>query len=150
MDLNKAVTETCARYKDKADTKNILMKKDIPEPFMIFSDNEMFTTILDNLISNAVEYSRHNSSVGISVANEGLDFTLSILNSAENLTNDDLPMIFDRFWRKDKVRTPDTSHCDLGLSIVKSLFEFLSLKIETKLIDGDKLVMIISGHLKAE
>jgi signal transduction histidine kinase len=148
MDLNKSITTVWDRYKDKAALKNISLKKNIDDQLKVFTDHEMFLKIVENLVANAIEYSSNGSVVEITAESDLDYFNLSVTNSVMNLTNEDIPMIFDRFWRKDKVRTPDGGHCGLGLSIVKSLVEFLGLNIHARLNNENRLIMIISGLQK--
>jgi signal transduction histidine kinase len=150
LDLNTLITGTWGRYEDKTGLKNISLIKNIPDPFIIYSDPEMFRRIADNLISNSVEYSPHDSSVEIRAIYDLDHFHLSFSNCVTNLTSSDVPMIFDRFWRKDEARTPDCNHCGLGLSIVKSLVEFLGFEIETDLNDMNQFRIIISGSQNSE
>jgi len=53
-------------------------------------------------------------------------------------------MMFERFWRKDQVRTTE-SHAGLGLSLVKALAELLNLKIKPTMDDGSHFALFLSG-----
>jgi len=70
--------------------------------------------MLQNLISNAVAYAPPNDEILITLASSHF----GISNAAPELTEEDLPKLFQRFWRKDKSRT-SSQHAGLGLRLVK-------------------------------
>ena len=65
----------------------------------------------------------------------GCEFALHVSNSTDALSQDDLPRIFDRFWRKDPARSGG-QHTGLGLALVAALCELLELTREARMRDG--------------
>lgn len=132
------------KYKPMADQKEITIINNIESAMLINYDKEMINTIIENLISNAIEYSPNNSTIEIDSPSNSSIF---ITNEVKNLSQEDLPLMFERFWRKDESRSSNTNHCGLGLSLVKSLVELLNLEIKAELV-GSKLIRItISGFI---
>ena len=129
-----------------ANERGIAINNSISSNFFIFTDINIFQLIMENLLSNAVEYSCPDSVIDLSAGLEGEYFLLSISNPAEDLFPEDLPHIFERFWRKDKSRTSDSAHSGLGLSLVQSLAELLKFKIETSLSKAGLFTISISGN----
>ncbi len=70
------------------------------------------------------------------------------MNQILDLSEGDLPFLFERFWRKDKTRTSGSEHNGLGLALVRSLVEFLNFKIKTEFLNNKYLKITISGLIK--
>jgi len=77
--------------------------------------------ILFNLIDNAVKYSDASSQVHVNVALQGKGIEIQVKDQGRGIPAEDLPYVFDRFYRVDKSRTRRGGGSGLGLSIVKEL-----------------------------
>ncbi len=105
----------------------------IPAGITVRSDEAKLDMVLDNLLRNALAYSRPETEVVIEGGAEpDAGFGLSIINSTDDLAAEDLECMFDRFWRKDQARTDGRSF-GLGLSIVKALTEMLDIRLQVRL-----------------
>jgi signal transduction histidine kinase len=144
--LNKIVTALYKRYSSHAKNLSLLIKNNIDENIEIITDNEMMRTVIENLLSNAVEYSAPNSTIEIDCIIEENIFKFIISNKTSDLVSQDLNFMFDRFWRKDKSRTSDAQHSGLGLSIVASLIDFLGYEIKSEL-HNNTLKIAIQGRI---
>jgi two-component system sensor histidine kinase BaeS len=79
--------------------------------------------ILDNLVANALRYVPAGGSVTVeAVAEEGA-VVFTVTDTGSGISPDDLPHVFDRFWRADKSRSRTTGGSGLGLAIVRKLVE---------------------------
>ena len=108
----------------EAEAKGIPLTLEIPADLTLVTDREKLGLILSNLFSNAVAHGTPGRPVTCSAAVTGGVFTLRAANSTSELTEADLPRIFDRFWRKDAARS-EGRHAGLGLSLVSALCELL-------------------------
>ena len=145
FELRPLAESACKHYQDMAGAKEIILNNSIPAHCPLFTDKHMFILIMDNLLSNAVEYSRSSSTVDLSARKDHDFFLFSVSNPTDDLSPNDLPLIFERFWRKDTARTRERSHSGLGLSLVKSLADFLGFSVEAKLSLNHCLNISISG-----
>jgi two-component system sensor histidine kinase QseC len=116
----------------EAGEKGMTLDLDIPAGMTVRTDREKLSLILANLFANAVAHGSPGKPVACA-ANGA--FTLRIGNFTERLTADDLPRIFDRFWRKDPARTGGR-HIGLGLALVAALCDLLAIEKEARLRDG--------------
>jgi two-component system OmpR family sensor kinase/two-component system sensor histidine kinase BaeS len=86
-------------------------------------DPQRFEQVLSNLIGNSLRYVPEGSRVWVA-ANETTDgVQITVNDNGAGIPNEDLPFIFDRFWRKEKSRSRNSGGTGLGLAIAKQLIE---------------------------
>ncbi len=110
----------------------------------ITTDPVLFESIIANLLENAVTYGEPGTEVRVSWVWQEKRFQLRVVNSAPELTAEDLTRLFDRFWRKDRART-DGNHAGLGLALSRSFAETLGLDLKATLGNDGVLEMTLSG-----
>jgi len=89
----------------------------------VHADRVRLSTAISNLIDNAILYNKAGGEVRIIGARENGTFRLDITDTGEGIAAEELPRIFERFYRVDKARTRVTGGTGLGLSIVKHAIE---------------------------
>jgi two-component system sensor histidine kinase QseC len=115
----------------------------IPPTCCVISDQDMLRTMLSNLLSNAVTYSPPQRMIHCVATPDGEMVRLTIRNPTEDLTPDDVPHVFERFWRKDPARTTG-DHSGLGLAIVQALAALLHIGVEAALDAERNFVITLS------
>jgi len=141
--------ETCwQRFSELADKKEIRLNCSIDHRLLIKTGVIEFEKIINNLISNAISYGEFSSELLIQAESQGEIVVLQIQNMTDQLEDEDLKVMFDRFWRKNKVRS-SSDHSGLGLSIVKAYSEVLNLKIATELSAGKIFTVSVAGIRRA-
>lgn len=115
------------------------------EEMIIFADEESLTTILDNLMNNAINYNRTGGRVDISWWQENEVFALSVEDSGVGIAPQDQERVFERFYRVDKARSRTLGSTGLGLAIVKHLVQSLdgSVELTSRLGEGTRIVVRI-------
>lgn len=100
-------------------------------------DETLFIRLLVNLISNAVSYSRPNGRVTVSLSCADGELTGTVCDNGIGISEEDLPHIWERFYRADASRQPG-GHSGLGLSMVKWIAEAHggSVEAESRLGEG--------------
>jgi signal transduction histidine kinase len=90
----------------------------------IFVDTDRITQVLNNLVSNALRHTRQGEIV-LSARADDSYVSLSIRDSGSGIATEDLPFVFDRFYRGDKSRqrSDDGNSSGLGLAIAKAIVE---------------------------
>jgi signal transduction histidine kinase len=104
------------------------------------TDPTLLRMIVGNLIANAVEYAPDRGQIRVA----GNESQLDISNTTNQLTREDLPHLFDRFWRKDAARTHD-GHSGLGLTLARSATTALGLELSAEMPDAATLRMSLRG-----
>ena len=107
-------------------------------------DPQRFEQVLSNLIGNALRYVPDGGRVWVTAneATEGLHVTVN--DNGSGIPEEDLPFIFDRFWRKEKSRSRASGGTGLGLAISKQLIEAQGGRIEARNLPEGGLQILIS------
>lgn len=91
----------------------------------VTADYDRLNQVLSNLISNALRHTPSGGTVSIETesieGNANHQVRITITDTGSGISPEDLPFIFDRFWRGDRSRRERASHSGLGLAIVKQL-----------------------------
>ena len=93
----------------------------------------LFERILDNLLGNAVFYADQGGVITIHGEAAPPEVRFTVSNPAAGLDAGDMPLLFNRFWRKDEARSNVGEHCGLGLSVVKRAVALMGGHIDAAL-----------------
>ena len=122
IDLTELVRVLFDYFEALAEDRNItLCAKAAAEP--VQADREMLLRALNNLLSNAIRHAHHGSRITVILAQDDKWTTIRVENLGERILENDLPKLFDRFFRVDPARQRNASGAGLGLAIVKSIAE---------------------------
>jgi two-component system phosphate regulon sensor histidine kinase PhoR len=97
---------------------------EIPPTLLVYGDRQYLEQVLINILDNAIKYGRDRGNIKISV-NENPDgeIQVSVEDDGTGIPKEDLPRIFERFYRVDKGRSKELGGTGLGLSIVKHIVQ---------------------------
>ncbi|MEM6686766.1 MAG: ATP-binding protein [Bacteroidota bacterium] len=110
----------------KAAKKHISLSFDMnyTKPIIVAADKERIQQVLTNLIVNSIKYGREKGTTEISVENLIRNKVIvRVTDNGEGIEKDNIPRLFERFYRVDKSRTRKEGGSGLGLSIVKHIIE---------------------------
>ena len=128
VSLESLVDELWRPLADQARAKKLSVTFAVPRDASWHTDPVAIRVIVGNLLANAVEYTPTAGMVHLGVAENSGSRQLSISNTTDHVRTEDLPHLFDRFWRKDVSRTSST-HCGLGLALAKAYADALGLSL---------------------
>jgi len=111
------------------------------------TDKNLLIELVRILINNALKYSPVESTVQVKSVLQDETFTISVTDNGAGISEADIPHIFDRFYRCDKVRGRESGGTGLGLTIAKSIVETLGGKIEVNSVLGEGSVFTVQLHL---
>ena len=89
----------------------------------IYADPDKLSRVFNNLIKNAINYSKENTDIDINVRKEEKKIEVEIINQGKMIPKDKLDKIFENFYRLDTSRTSKTGGSGLGLAISKQIVE---------------------------
>jgi len=118
----------------------IKIESKVSDKTRAFGDEERIKQVIVNLIDNAIKYTSDNGEIIIGITKTEKDVTISVSDNGVGIPKDDLPRIFERFYRVDKNRSRDMGGSGLGLSIVKHILElhYSIIKVESEEGKGTK------------
>lgn len=120
FDLSKLISSILLNYDGELYHKNIDVSYKENSVF-VYGDKDKITQVLNNLLSNAIAYSKDTSSIHISIEEEVDKIVIRMKDNGVGISNEDLPHIFERFYRVDKSRSRNTGGLGIGLSITKGI-----------------------------
>ena len=123
VDLGALASSTLASFRGAA--SEVQLTLDAPSnPVTVSGDPVRLRQVLGNLLANAIRHTPSGGRVNIHVAQTpGEGVTLSVHNEGEGIPEEDLPYLFERFYRVDAARARDEGGSGVGLAIVKALAE---------------------------
>lgn len=110
-------------------------------PVTLDVDARRLRQVLDNLVSNAIRHTPAGGRVAVGVA----PTRIWVADTGEGITADDLPRVFDRFWRADRSRARSTGGSGLGLAIAASLVAAHGASLEVESEPGEGSLFSVHG-----
>lgn len=101
--------------------KGIRVSVDAHGPAAVAGDADLLAQALGNLLDNALTYTPPGGRVAVRIDRAGGGLRLAVTNSGEGIAPDDLPFIFERFYRAEKSRARNLGGAGIGLAIVKEV-----------------------------
>lgn len=89
----------------------------------IYADPDKLSRVFNNLIKNAINYSKENTDIDINVKKKDKEIKVEIINQGKMIPKDKLDKIFENFYRLDTSRNSKTGGSGLGLAISKQIVE---------------------------
>ncbi len=105
------------------DARGLRLERRWTEPLPATADSDQFAQVLVNLLQNAARYASPGGTVVLAAEQRGDTVLVSITNSGESIPAEDLPRLFERFYRVEKSRDRARGGVGIGLAIVKQLVE---------------------------
>lgn len=119
--LSPLVDEVWSSMSRKAEKKNITFSNEVARDVTIFADSRRVEQILTNLFSNAVKFTRDGGRIAVAYDKSNSFHRICVIDNGEGIAAEQLPRIFERFYRTDTARSRELGGTGLGLAIVKHL-----------------------------
>ncbi len=119
------VKEVMELLEDKAHERGIqlVFKKEYDKPIKVHADRAKIEQVLINLMANAIKYGKEKGKVEVRFYDMHNQVLTEIADDGVGIPQEDIPRVFERFYRVDKSRSRDAGGTGLGLSIVKHIME---------------------------
>jgi len=120
IDLVQLVGDACALFEMAAEDKGLTMRCSLPDKSQVIGDIRGIQRMVANLLDNAINYTDAGGEVGVSVQNDPENYvTISVSDTGIGISDQDIPHIFERFYRCDQSRSETGT--GLGLSLAKAI-----------------------------
>jgi signal transduction histidine kinase len=126
-------------FEKKIEDKQLNVRFDCDSDSMFaYSDSDAIHQVLYNLLDNALKFASEGALLHIRIFRKENDkIHVSIYNEGVGIPAEDLPFVFDRFYKSDKSRGLDKTGTGLGLYIVKTILEALHEQISVESVEGE-------------
>ncbi|MEI8289675.1 MAG: ATP-binding protein [Verrucomicrobiota bacterium] len=121
FDFSRSISGCADLVRPLAEARGVRIFSEL-SPVAIIGDPERLEQVVTNLLTNAIQYNQPAGEARVKLAAEGGLAVLTIADTGQGIAPDDLPRVFERFYRGDKSRTGG-GNAGLGLSICKSIIE---------------------------
>jgi signal transduction histidine kinase len=128
VDLKQVTEQVISALKIQSDNKNINIVADLDDRTAAM-DHSLLVQVLDNLVSNAIKFSNHNSKISVSLKDENQKFRFEIEDEGPGIMEEDKPRLFKKFQKLRAKPTGGENSTGLGLSIVKKYVEAMKGKV---------------------
>ncbi|TQR21077.1 ATP-binding protein [Psychrobacillus vulpis] len=133
------------KFDQIAKEKNIRLYFDqkLNQPLLLQIDEDRMEQVLTNLIDNALRHTEENGSVIVRLSQVNKQLTIEVEDTGYGIPKEDLPYVFERFYKADKARTRGKSGTGLGLAIAKNIVERHegNLSVESEQGTGTKFII---------
>jgi heavy metal sensor kinase len=144
--LDELLTDLIAQTEKFASTRSVTIKAIHMIPATICASETLLKIAFNNLLRNAVIYSKDGGEIRISLDEEEHTYLLTIEDDGYGIPAQDLPFVFERFYRADKARSRKEGGTGLGLAIVKMILDIhhYDINIQSKVDHGTTVSIKIS------
>jgi len=129
FDIGAEIEKAAQKFDMLIHEKSVALICSIEPNVVINSDKALAIQAFEILFDNAVKYVNDGGTIDVSLKSDKRGIICTVGNSGAGIEKDDLPKIFDRFYRSDRSRSSETGGYGLGLSIAKTIIDTLGGKI---------------------
>ncbi len=121
FDFARTIADSAELVQPLADERGVKIISDVPSQ-AVAGDPERLAQVVTNLLTNAIQYNRNGGEVRVKLESQDGLAVLTISDTGQGIGPENLPRIFERFYRADQSRT-GSGNSGLGLSICKAIVE---------------------------
>ena len=123
--INELISENVRQNKIHADNKNqkLIMELWPDNDTYVVADRDRANQVINNITTNAIKYSPEGATIRIYVTEDKRYYKISVEDNGMGISKEDLPRVFERFYRVDKARSRSMGGTGLGLAIEKEIME---------------------------
>ncbi len=137
--LSDLISDTLESFSELANRQGIALVGQVaPDVDPVSMDTQRIGRVLNNLIGNALRHTPSAGTIQVQASSFEKGVMVEVYDNGEGISAEDLPYVFERFYRGDKSRNPATGGSGLGLAIVKGIVEAHGGQISVVSIPGQE------------
>ena len=123
FDLVKEIKSIIKRYEIIKETENYRFVLELPTKAMVMADQKKINQVIYNLVNNAINYTGKDKTVTIRLSKEKDAYLVEIIDTGKGIKEEEIPFIWDKYYKNEKNHQRNVVGTGLGLSIVKTILE---------------------------
>ena len=151
FDITELTKQICEKHKIQAEKKNQILEcyetSNVP---LVFGDRDGIEQVITNILINAIKYTQEGGNIKVYIGSVHEDAYIKIIDNGVGIPEEDLPHVFERFYRVDKARSREMGGTGLGLPIAKEIIESNNGSISIKSEKGKVTEVIIKVPIYKE
>jgi signal transduction histidine kinase len=152
FNISELVHDVAQKFDLSAQEKQLNIQIDLVPglPFVI-ADIAMIERVIENLLENAVRHTPPGGSIRLTFSPHNSDIAVGISDTGCGIPGEDLPFIFDRFYRREKTQSGKTGYSGLGLAIARRILELHDkpIRVESTPGSGTTFTFLLPAHQPA-
>ncbi|HSD64391.1 MAG TPA: ATP-binding protein [Ignavibacteriaceae bacterium] len=136
VNLSSYLGRTLGSLEYLAGEKNNPLEYEAEKNIDVELDPDLMRQVLTNLVENAIKYGYENEPIKVTGCRSDNKIKIAVTNKGDGIPEEDIPRIFERFYRVESSRNRNTGGTGLGLSIVKSIIKLHNGEIFVKSVPG--------------
>jgi signal transduction histidine kinase len=139
ISLSDLISDTLESFSQLASKKNIRIEGSVePNLDPVYVDPQRIGRVMNNLINNAIRHTPDGGQVSVNASRSSKGVEIEVWDTGEGIPPEDVPYIFDRFYRGEKSRSRSTGGAGLGLAIAKGFVEAHegNISVDSSLVEG--------------
>ena len=142
IDLGRLTEESVRRLEPAANARGVQVATELAEGVVVSADGQKLERALENLLDNAAKYATSGGEIRVRLRVDEMlrEARIDVANTAEGISAEELPRLFERFYRRDRQR--DAKGSGLGLPIARDLIELHGGTLTASVADGDLVFTI--------
>lgn len=137
FDISETVRQSVFNFERTIDEKQVEIKGLEADKIMVFADKDLMHQVVYNLTENAVKFVNQGGELSVSYRVEAKKVHVIIRNTGQGIEKQEIPQLFDRFYKSDKSRSLNKNGVGLGLHIVKSIINYHKGEIIVRSVEGE-------------
>lgn len=122
-DLVKEIKKIVKRYTVIKETESYNFILDLPKKAIVTADKDKINQVIYNLLNNAINYTGKDKVVKIKVTKEDKNYLIEVIDTGKGIKKEEIPYIWDKYYKNDKNHQRNVVSTGLGLSIVKEILK---------------------------
>jgi len=147
INIRPIIEKIIKQHRKSLNKKNIDLELQIKKDLYLRGDQNSLFQIFNNIIENAVKYNQENGKILIEALKKENNLIVYIKDSGIGISEEELPFIFERFYRADKSRNSKNKGTGIGLAVAKELMEAHQGRIEVESSERGTLFKLIFTDL---
>jgi two-component system sensor histidine kinase VicK len=152
VELSAWLTQCVERFRMHAESIGVDLTLEMDGPVVVEGDRDLLDRVIDNLLGNALKYTTSGGRVAVRLRTEEGSARIEVSDTGIGIPAEDLPHVFERFYRVDKARSRRMGGSGLGLALAREITEWHggTIRIESEVGRGTTVIVTLPATARGE